>query len=111
MLLQFYQSTPGIQDSLVNEAVAYDFSADGKVDYSRGGMTHDGRESRHDKVLLDRFAAAYLKLNGFSPGTASTRYMKIYSEDFYKDGTPDTVRLHVLERAGIINPPTLLAWP
>ncbi|KAF2409306.1 hypothetical protein SAMN04490179_1062 [Pseudomonas antarctica] len=110
VLLQFYQSTPGIQDSLISHAVAYDFPTDGEIDYSRGDVTNDGRETRLDKVLLDRFAAAYLKLNWFNPGTASTRHMKIFSEDFYKDGTPDTVRLHVQEGAGVINPPTLVAW-
>ncbi|WPN54236.1 hypothetical protein QMK52_08795 [Pseudomonas sp. P9_2] len=110
VVLQFYQSTQGIQDSLVKQAIAYDFPTDGKIDYSRGDVTNDGRESRLDKLLLDRFASAYLKLNWFNPGTASTRYLKIFSEDFYKDGTPDTVRLHVQEEAGINEPHTLVAW-
>ncbi|NWA84737.1 hypothetical protein [Pseudomonas sp. D2002] len=108
--LQFYQATPGIQDRLVNEAVAYDFPTDGNVDYSRGDVTNNGQEDSLDKVLLDRFATAYLKLNWLNPGTASRRYMKIFSEDFYKDGTPDTVRLHVQDGVGIINPHTLVAW-
>lgn len=110
VVLQFYQGTLGTQDSLVKQAMAYDFPTDGKIDYSRGDVTNDGRESRLDKLLLDRFASAYLKLNWFNPGTASTRYLKIFSEDFYKDGTPDTVRLHVQEEAGINEPHTLVAW-
>lgn len=110
VVLQFYQSATGIQDRLINQAVAYDFPTDGKIDYSRGDVTNDGRESRLDRLLLDKFASAYLKLNWFNPGTASTRYMKIFSEDFYKDGTPDTVRLHVQEGAGDIDSHTLVAW-
>ena len=110
VVLQFYQGTLGIQDNLVKQAIAYDFPTDGKIDYSRGDVTNDGRESRLDKLLLDRFASAYLKLNWFNPGTASTRYLKIFSEDFYKDGTPDTVRVHVQEEAGINEPHTLVAW-
>lgn len=110
VLLEFYQSTPGSGNSLVNSAVAYDFSADGKVDYSRGDVTNDGRESRLDQMLLNSFANAYLKLNWFNAGIASERYMKIFSEDFYNDGTPDTVRLHVQEGAGMSNPHKLVAW-
>lgn len=45
VLLEFYQSTPGLQDRLLNQAVAYDFSTDGKVDYSRGDVTNNGREN------------------------------------------------------------------
>lgn len=110
VLLQFYQSMPGIQDRLVNHAVAYDFLTNGQVDYCRGDVTNDGQENSLDRDLLKRFANAYLKLDWFNRGSTSTRYMKIFSEDFYKDGTPDTVRLHVQEGLGVINPHTLVSW-
>lgn len=90
--------------------MAYDFSTDGKVDYSRGDVTNNGRENSLDRVLQDRFATACLTLNGFNQGTATRRYIKIFSEDFYKDGTPDAVRLHLYEQEGLINPATLVAW-
>ena len=110
VLLEFYQSTPGLQDRLLNQAVAYDFSTDGKVDYSRGDVTNDGRENSLDRMLLGRFATACLTLNGFNQGTATRRYIKIFTESFYKDGTPDAVRLHLYEQEGLINPATLVAW-
>ena len=68
-----------------------------------------GGKTAFDRVLLDRFATACLTLNGFNQGTATRRYIKIFSEDFYKDGTPDTVRLHLYEQEGLINPATLVA--
>lgn len=110
VLLEFYQSTPGLQDRLLNQAVAYDFSTDGKVDYSRGDVTNNGRENSLDRVLLDRFATACLTLNGLNQGTATRRYIKIFSEDFYKDGTPDTVRLLLHEKLETAGPDTLATW-
>lgn len=108
--LQFFQDSPSQQGQLVDEAVAYDFTADGRVDYSRGDVTHDGKENSMDKVLLDRFANTYLKLNWFNRSHALTRYMKIFSEDFYKDGTPDTVRLHLHKGTGISPSDGQVAW-
>ncbi|MBF6027474.1 hypothetical protein ICY20_06995 [Pseudomonas sp. P115] len=108
--LQFYQGSPSETDKLVDEAVAYDFTADGRVDYSRGDVTHDGKENLLDKRVLDRFANTYLKLNWYNRGPALTRYMKIFSEDFYKDGTPDTVRLHLHKEAGGGKSNTQVAW-
>ena len=108
--LQFYQGSPSETDKLVDEAVAYDFTADGRVDYSRGDVTHDGKENLLDKRALDRFANTYLKLNWFNRERDLTRYMKIFSEDFYKDGTPDTVRLHVHEGEGTPCDKTQVMW-
>ncbi|KPG77204.1 hypothetical protein [Pseudomonas libanensis] len=108
--LQFYQRTQCDQNRLVNEVVAYDFTSDGKVDYSRGDVTNNGQENSLDRVLLDRFANIYLKINWVNRGAGTNRYMKIFSEDFYKDGTPDTVRLHLHKGPGFLSPDTQVSW-
>lgn len=69
-----------------------------------------GGKTAFDRVLLDRFATACLTLNGFNQGTATRRYIKIFSEDFYKDGTPDTVRLLLHEKLETAGPDTLATW-
>ena len=108
--LQFYQGTPCNQDELLNEAVAYDLTSDAKVDYSRGDVTNDGQENSLDRALLDQFANAYLKINWMNRGASTRLYMKIFSEDFYKDGTPDTVRLHLHKGPGLLSSDAQVSW-
>lgn len=101
VLLQFYESacTPG-DDVLVSKAFALDFDADGKVDYKMGDVTHDGKENSVDQRLLKTFANACLRLNWFNPGASTKRYLKMFTEDFAGDGSPDTVRFHFHEGTG-----------
>lgn len=101
VLLQFYESacTSG-EDVLMNKAFALDVDADGKVDYKMGDVTNDGREKSVDQRLLNTFANACLRLNWFNPGASTKRSLKIFSEDFSGDGSPDTVRLHFHEGTG-----------
>ncbi|VVN96224.1 hypothetical protein PS691_02261 [Pseudomonas fluorescens] len=111
VLLQFYeQPGGGAEDILVNTAFALDLTADGKVDYKMGDVTNNGRENTVDERLLETFANAYLQLNWFNRGAVWKRYLKIFAEDFYADGTPDTVRLQLHEGAGEASERTLASW-
>lgn len=109
VLLQFYEPgcKPG-EDVLINKAFALDFDADGKVDYKMGDVTNNGRENSVDQRLLEAFANAYLKLNWFNSGVSWKRYLKIFVEDFARDGSPDTVRLHFHEGVGKATDKTLV---
>lgn len=100
VLLHFFEERSGAQDTLIHRAYALDITADGKVDFQAGDANNDGREDIRDERLLRSFVDVYLKLNWFNPGTTSTRYLKIFTEDFYKDGSPDTVRLHFHKGTG-----------
>jgi hypothetical protein len=50
--------------------------------------------------LLKSFADAFLRLNWFNRGNIWARYLKMFVEDFAKDGSPDTVRLHFHDGVG-----------
>lgn len=100
VLLHFFEESNGAEDTLVHRAYALDITADGKVDFQAGDANNDGKQDIKDERLLKSFADVYLKLNWFNSGNTWTRYLKIFAEDFYKDGSPDTVRLHFHEGTG-----------
>jgi hypothetical protein len=100
VLLLFFEESSGAEDSLVHKAYALDITADGKVDFQAGDANNDGKENIKDEHLLKTFADAYLQLNWFNRGNTWERYLKIFTEDFAKDGSPDTLRLHFHEGAG-----------
>ncbi|CRM19591.1 hypothetical protein [Pseudomonas sp. 22 E 5] len=110
VLLHFCEVGADNKDIVVNRAVALDLIEDGCTDFHLGDVTQDGVESDADHTLLYQFAGAYLKLNWFNSGLASSRYLQVYTEDFYKDGTPDTVRLHVHEGEGTPCDKTQVMW-
>ena len=95
---------------LSNTAFALDINGDGKVDYKMGDVTNNGRENTVDEQLLERFANAYLQLNWFNTGATWQRYLKILAEDFYDDGSPDTVRLHLHAGRPAEEARTLVSW-
>lgn len=100
VLLHFFEETNGAEDRLVHKAYALDITADGKVDFQVGDVNNDGKENTKDERLLKSFADAFLRLNWFNRGTTWERYLKIFTEDFARDGSPDTVRLHFHEGVG-----------
>lgn len=102
VVLQFCATVAGSKEAVINNAYALDINEDGDIDVCLGDVTNNELESTRDHQLLSKFAGAYLKFNWFSSGLASMRYMHIFTEDFYKDGTPDTVRLHLYKGFGPI---------
>ena len=100
VLLHFFEESSGAEDTLVHRAYALDITADGKVDFQAGDANSDGKEDIKDERLLKSFANTYLQLNWFNRGNTWDRYLKIFTEDFAKDGSPDTVRLHFHEGTG-----------
>jgi hypothetical protein len=109
VLLEFRDKVDACEDTLINSALALDINADGKVDFKFGDVTGDGKENAVDQRLLQAFANTFIKLNWFNCGATGKRYMKIYAEDFYADGTPDTVRLHLYEGTPMAQR-TLASW-
>jgi hypothetical protein len=111
VFLHFLEShEAGAAAILSNTAFALDINGDGKVDYKMGDVTNNGRENTVDERLLESFANTYLKLNWFNRGAIWQRYLKIYAEEFYADGTPDTVRLHLHEGGPAADKRTLVSW-
>jgi len=100
VLLHFFEESSGAEDTLVHRAYALDITADGKVDFQAGDANSDGKEDIKDERLLKSFANTYLQLNWFNHGNTWDRYLKIFTEDFAEDGSPDTVRLHFHEGTG-----------
>ncbi|WJK09599.1 hypothetical protein [Pseudomonas fluorescens] len=96
VLLEFHEvcdQPPGTV--VVSEAVAIDFDADGKVDFQKGDVNHNGKENSIDHRLLAIFANSYMKMNWTNTGVRRNRYMKIFSEDFHGDGSPNVVKLQL----------------
>lgn len=110
VVLQFCATVAGSKEAVINNAYALDINEDGDIDVCLGDVTNNELESTRDHQLLSKFAGAYLKFNWFSSGLASMRYMHIFTEDFYKDGTPDTVRLHLYKGFGPITKKTQVMW-
>ncbi|MGU3306243.1 hypothetical protein ACLBW8_08240 [Pseudomonas sp. M5A4_2d] len=110
VLLRFCEAVADHREVIVNSAFAFDFIEDGHIDFRLGDVNHDGVENERDRELLNAFGSTYLKLNWFNCGADTTRFMHVYSEDFYKDGTPDTVRLQLYEETGITTKKTLVMW-
>ena len=111
VMLEFYQAPgPNMKSVVVNEAVAVDFDADGKVDYKRGDVNHNGKENSIDQRLLEIFANSYLKMNWFNDGEIRDRYMKVFAEDVHSDGTPNVVKLHLHHAEGGVEPASLMSW-
>ena len=100
VLLHFFEESSGAEDVLIHKAYALDITADGTVDFQVGDVNNDGKENTTDERLIQSFANAYLQLNWFNRGDTRDRYLKIFTEDFAHDGSPDTVRLHFHEGAG-----------
>ncbi|MFY0728338.1 hypothetical protein [Pseudomonas sp. NFX15] len=100
VLLHFFEESSGCEDTLIHKAYALDITADGKVDFQVGDVNNDGKENTKDERLLKSFADAFLRLNWFNCENTWARYLKIFVEDFAKDGSPDTVRLHFHEGVG-----------
>lgn len=100
VLLDFYEQASGAADVLVHRAFALDLNADGWVDFQRGDANNDGEENLKDRRLLRLFANSMLKLNWFNTGELSERYVKIFSEGFSREGSPDTVHLHFHQGEG-----------
>ena len=100
VLLHFFEESSGAEDRLIHKAYALDITADGKVDFQVGDVNNDGKENTKDERLLRSFANAYLQLKWFNRGETWDRYLKIFTEDFANDGSPDTVRLHFHEGVG-----------
>ncbi|MFJ7311362.1 hypothetical protein ACIQVE_01060 [Pseudomonas sp. NPDC098747] len=109
LLLHFFEENSGAEDTLIHRAYALDITADGKVDFQAGDVNNDGKENIKDERLLKSFANAFVQLNWFNPGATGQRYMKVYAQDFYADGTPDTVRLHLYEGTPM-EQRTLASW-
>ncbi|WP_166221581.1 hypothetical protein [Pseudomonas atagonensis] len=97
VLLHFYEETTGARDALTHRAYALDITADGKVDFQAGDANNDGKENTKDERLLKSFANAFLQIDWFNRGLDRARSLKIFTEDFAGDGSPDTVRLHFYE--------------
>ncbi|MFP0194321.1 hypothetical protein ACKJSM_03960 [Pseudomonas sp. PHC1] len=103
LLLHFYKESAGARDALISRAYALDITADGKVDFQAGDANHDGKENTRDERLLKSFANAFFQVDWFNRGLGRERSLKIFTEDFENDGSPDTVRLHFYE--GLDNSP------
>lgn len=97
--LYFFEQHNG-KDLLVREAYAVDNTADGIVDWQVGDVDNDGKRTFQDERLLKVFATTFLKLGWFNRRNRSRRYLKIFSENFGGDCSPDTVRLHFHEGIG-----------
>lgn len=111
VLLQFYEQVgKSWEDQEMNKAFAVDFNADGKVDYKMGDVTNNGRENTVDQRLLETFANTYLKFHWFNRGATWSRYLKIFAEDFHRDGTPNVVRLQLHEGTGLASDRTQVSW-
>ncbi|MBV4461448.1 hypothetical protein KVG96_26105 [Pseudomonas sp. COR58] len=111
VLLQFCEQVgkPG-EDQVIDKAFALDFDADGRVDYKMGDVTGNGRENNVDQRLLESFANACLKLHWFNRGATWTRFIKLFAEDFHRDGTPNVVRLQWHEGQGLASDCMRGAW-
>ena len=111
VLLEFYETgDQAAEKVLINEAVAIDFDADGKVDFKKGDVNHNGKENSIDQRLLEIFANSYLKMNWGNTGVKRTRYMKIFAEDFHGDGTPNAVKLQLYECRADGSQERLVSW-
>ena len=100
VLLHFFEEVCGAEDKLIRKAYALDITADGGVDFQAGDANGDGQETIKDEQFLKAFADAFLTLNWFNHGDTWARYLKIFTKDFFQDGSPDTVRLHFHEGTG-----------
>ncbi|AZE75508.1 hypothetical protein C4K00_5327 [Pseudomonas synxantha] len=98
--LYFFQRDPGLPDELVHEALAFDATADGAVDYQKtGDVDFSGASSLHDRRLLQAFANQALKLSWFNAGETAGRSVDLYVSRYDKSGQAVEVRSDFYQRS------------
>ncbi len=91
--LHFLQKDPDLPDELIHQAVAFDTTADGEVDFqSTGDVDFDGASTLKDRRLLKTFANQALKLSWFSKGEVADRSLNLCVGRFDELGVPVEVR-------------------
>lgn len=92
--------------SQTHEAFAVDMNADGSIEFGfAGDINHDGKQGFQDQLLLTEFAETFLQLNWFNIGDNWERYLKIFTSDYHKDGSPNIVTCQFSEDNGDLSQP------
>ncbi|MDQ0977874.1 hypothetical protein [Pseudomonas synxantha] len=98
--LYFFQRDPDLPDELMHQAVAFDVTADGAVDFqSTGDIDFNGASTLRDRRLLKTFANEALKLSWFNRGEGAGRSLNFYVSRYDELGTPREVRSDFFQRS------------